>query len=139
MTQRPNPNGPKGGGTYADKAQERWAGAPPDYVQVLAQAADAEVARGGNQATLAKRIGMRSDMISALIGKSYAGNYAAAEQIVRGKLMNAKVDCPALADSIARDECLANQQRKQFTAANPLMVALSRACPTCPHNMGAKS
>ncbi len=130
--------GPKDGGTYMAKARERW-GAVPEWINALAEAADAEVARGGNQGSLGKRIGMRADMISGAIGNKYAGNMTALEQIVRGKLMNATVSCPALVIDLPRDQCIGYQQRKTFSAANPLMVLLSRTCPGCQHNVGGKS
>jgi len=82
---------------------------------------------------------MRADMISGAIGNKYAGNMTALEQIVRGKLMSATVPCPALAIDMPRDECIENQQRKKFSAANPQMVRLSKVCPGCQHNVGGKS
>lgn len=137
MSARTKQNGPKEGGTYRAKMSARWNNAAPDWVVALTKALDAEVAGGGSQASLGKRIGIRADMISGVIGKSYAGNYGAVEQIVRGALMSEKVRCPALSDVIGRDECVAYQSRKLFTAANPQLVKLKAQCPRCPNKVSS--
>lgn len=129
--------GSKDGVTYVAKANARW-GTPPDWVLVLAQHLDGEVAQGGSQATLGKKLGIDASVLSGIIGKKYPGKLDRHELTVRGKLMSATVVCPALGCEIGRDLCSSYQNRKLFSAANPQMVALSRRCPKCPNNVGAK-
>ena len=65
--------GPKEGGTYVDKARQRW-GNVPDWIMQLAIHADLLAVSGSSQADLADRIGCKASAISAAIGKTYAGN-----------------------------------------------------------------
>jgi hypothetical protein len=129
--------GPKDGGTYLERARQRWGSALPDWVAVLARAADAEVAKGGSLTSLGKRVGVLGYRVSAVIGKTYPAGPALLriEETVRGKLMGARVSCPALGMTIGRDQCAAFQSQR-FSAASPASVRLARTCPDCPNAIG---
>ena len=128
--------GPADGGTYAAKIKDRWPPRAPDWIVVLAQAADAEVGKGGNLGSLGSRLSVSGSSLSAVLGNKYPGGLQRIEARVRGKLMSATVTCPVLGE-IGRDACANNQERK-FSAANPRLVRLATACPQCPHNLGGK-
>jgi hypothetical protein len=124
--------GPKSGASYEAIAKARWP-VPPDWVLVLARHAD----KATSQGELAKRLEVNSaSLISAVIGNKYKGRLSGIEAKVRGKLMSATVACPVLG-VIGRDACADFQSRK-FSAANPQLVKLRRACPGCPNALEAK-
>jgi hypothetical protein len=56
----------------------------------------------------------------------------AVEELVRGVLMGATVDCPALGE-LPTSDCLTWRQRsKAFSGHNALRVQMYRACHRCP-------
>lgn len=124
--------GPKTGGTYRARAAERWHGDAPDWVMVLAQAADAYAARGEGHNALGERLGMSGSAVSSIIGHTYPGSLRVVEAKVRGLLMGATLDCP-VQGTIARNVCAENQRMK-FSTAHPERARLHRACKTCPNN-----
>lgn len=129
--------GPANGGTYLDRATAAWGAKKPDWVKTLAQAADAEAAKGGSLRTLGEGLTISGSTLSAALGKTYAGNLDRIEAKVRGKLMSAVVDCPALGMEIGRADCANNQTMKASTAS-PDRFKLARACPKCPNFLGGK-
>lgn len=136
MITRTKPHGPKDGGSYLARAQQRWSPVP-DWVAVLARKLDATVAAGGSQGTVAKALDLKSaSLISAVIGKTYQGRMDRIEAKVRGTYMSATVECPVLG-VIGRDVC-AHHQVQKFSASSPQSAQLHRACPVCPHNLDAK-
>ena len=110
------------------KASAAW-GSPPDWVLALALACDAHGVRG-----TAARLGLSPALVSLCIRHAHHGPYTHAEQRVRAGLMTAVRTCPVLGE-ITADHCL-TEQRKPFTSANPLAVAVYRACRGCQHNQG---
>lgn len=129
--------GPANGGTYLDRATSSWGAKLPDWIKVLALALDAEVAKGGNQRTLGDKITVSASSVSAVIGKTYPGNLNKIEGKVRGKLMSATVECPALGLTMSRADCVNNQALKK-SAASPDRFKLARVCPICPNFLGGK-
>lgn len=107
-------------------AQAAWGEAIPDWIVVLADECD----RGGQGAT-ARRIGIAKSTINEVMRRTYKARLGNIEQKVRGALMGTTVVCPVLGE-IGVDLCLENQ-RRPFSAANPIRVQLHRTCPTCAH------
>nr|WP_284701207.1 transcriptional regulator [Rhodoplanes tepidamans] len=100
----------------------------PAWVEALA-----EEATRTSQSTAASRIGYSAPVVSAVLSRSYKGDYAAVEARVSGALMGATVDCPVLGE-IARDHCL-DQQRLGFAATSSVRARLYRACRAgCRHS-----
>jgi len=132
--------GPANGKSYTENAKRRWEGQPPDWVMSLASALDAEVAGGGNQKTLNRKLRFsNSSVISAVINNTYPGPMAKPEAVVRGALMKANVQCPALGFEISRDACAQNQSAK-FASCNPMRARFKAECPACPNSLkGAKA
>lgn len=125
--------------SYVARATERW-GTLPDWIAAVADAADAEIGKGGTLTSLGKMVGLTGAQISGALGKTYppGAAFKRIEATVRGKLMSAQVQCPALGMTIGRDQC-AGYQRQKFSAASPMSMRLARACPVCPNAIGGKS
>ena len=111
---------------HRDAAHKAWHGAPQDWIVILAEQCDLQ-----GQANVAKRIGMSTSTINEVVRNKYTGRVDNVAAKVRGAFMGATVDCPVLGE-LATDVCLKNQKRP-FSAANPIRVSLHRACPTCPN------
>lgn len=112
---------------FVEKAEVSWAPAP-DWVQVLA----AEVDRRGQPAA-AKKIRYSAATVSQVISNSYRGDLARVEEMVRGALMAATLECPVLGE-IGRDRCAAEQQ-EPFRATSAFRAQLFHACRAgCPHS-----
>ncbi|MEI9885943.1 MAG: hypothetical protein WDN08_05465 [Rhizomicrobium sp.] len=130
MTQH-NASGPKNGGSYLDNARARHPAGLPDWIAVLARAADAGAARGEFLRALGARLGgVPAATISAVLGNTYPGKTGAIEAKVRGTLMSERVECPVLGFTIGRDVCGANQSARP-SAANPTRAKFPRACRGC--------
>lgn len=113
--------------SFALKAGLAW-GETPDWVAELAAVADREGLKGA-----AKRIGYSPSAVSTVINARYPGDLPRVEEKVRGALMGAVVDCPALGE-IGRDSCL-DWQTKPFAATSSIRAAVFRACRAgCPHS-----
>lgn len=112
-----------------ETAREAWAGTPPDWVLRLAQ--ECEVT---SQARVAKRIGRSAAVISQVIRAKYPGDMEGFQELVRGHLMRAVVDCPALGE-LPTHECQGWRRRaREFQGNNALRVTMFRACRRCPRN-----
>jgi hypothetical protein len=128
-------SGPAKGNSFLANAKDRWGAKMPEWIGVLARAADAEAAKGGSLRTLGQRVSASASMLSACINNSYNGSYDRIEAKVRGVLMNEQVDCPALGHAISRAACANNQALKPSTAG-PHRMKLTRMCPRCPNFLG---
>ena len=108
------------------------AAAVPDWVVILAESCDAT-----SRARVAARLGYSAGVVSQVLNKSYKGDLARVEGVVRGALLAETVMCPVV-DEIARDVCLENQKRTPpFTSA--MRARLYRACRGgCPNYRGSK-
>lgn len=95
----------------------------------LAALREACTARG--QADVARQLGYSAGAISAVLAGKYQASTARLQAAVEGALLLATVDCPVLGE-LPRQRCV-EHQRRGFAATNPMRVALSRACPDCPH------
>lgn len=94
-----------------------------------------ECKRTGQRAA-GERIGYSAAVVSQVLKGTYKGDEQRVQQAVEGALMGLTVDCPVIGE-IPRNVCL-EYQRREFAATNPMRVALSRACPTCPHYVGTR-
>ncbi|MHB2265844.1 transcriptional regulator [Aliihoeflea sp. PC F10.4] len=112
---------------FIEKAEAAWSPAP-EWVRLLAGEAD----RIGQPAT-AKLIDYSAATVSQVISNSYGGNLAKVEEMVRGALMGAVVDCPVLGE-IGRNRCLIEQD-EPFRATSAFRAQLYHACRSgCPHS-----
>ncbi len=102
------------------------------WIDVLRAACSAS-----SQTAVASRIGYSVAVVNACLKGSYKGDLKRVQQAVEGALMGNSVDCPVLGE-IPRNRCV-EHQRAPFSATNPTRVQLSRACPTCTHNLSAKA
>lgn len=102
------------------RAKEGW-DTPPDWIVALADACQART-----QAGVARRLGVSGSQISQALANRYPSPLDRLEQMVRGALMGAVVDCPVLGE-IGRDQCLA-EQAKDFTFSSSVRTRLHRAC-----------
>lgn len=72
-------------------------------------------------------------IISQVLGGTYPSDPARLRALVEGLYCGATVDCPVLG-TIGRDQCEYHQGRP-FAAANPMLVAVWRACRDgCDHS-----
>jgi hypothetical protein len=114
--------------SVSDRARAAWGGDIPDWVLALAKACDES-----SQSAVAKRIGKSGALVSTVLNKAYGAGLTAVEQVVRGALMSATVDCPAVGEMPA-DLCITHQ-RETWSPHNPQRIALYRACRAgCPHS-----
>lgn len=127
-------NGPRPGlpskTNFVAKARAAWGEEIPDWILTLAE----EATRTSGKA-VAQRLDYSSSVISTVLGRSYPGDYARIEQVVRGAFMGASVDCPVLG-SIGRDRCL-SEQGQPFRASSAFRAQLFHACNMpgrCPHS-----
>ena len=113
--------------TFVLKATAAWSPAP-DWVICLAGEAD----RIGQPAT-AKRIDYSAATVSQVISNSYRGDLRRVEQMVRGALMGAVVDCPVKGE-MGLNVCL-KWQDKPFAATSADRTRMYHACRSgCPHS-----
>lgn len=113
-------------GSFVDKAEAAW-GNVPDWLYELCRLAD-EVGLTGTE----KRLGSYSrSAISTVISRKYQGDYGRVEEMVRGALMDATVDCPVLGE-IGRDRCL-KEQKEPFRPTSRHRAQLFHACKICPN------
>ncbi len=127
MNRGPARNSKPAGPTFADKAAAAWS-TVPDWVAELATLADREGLGGAE-----KRIGYSRSAISTVINGKYAGDLGRVEEMVRGALMAATVECPVLGE-IGRDRCL-SEQDEPFRATSAFRAQLYHACRSgCPHS-----
>lgn len=127
--------GPRAGGgangddrSFAEKASTAWS-VLPDWVAELASYADAHGAKAAGKA-----IGYSNSAVSVVLnGKGEKLDLVRIEQMVRGALMGALVDCPKRGE-MARDVCL-KWQRKPYTLSSSASVEMYQACRSgCPHS-----
>ncbi len=115
-----------------ERAEAAWGAVMPEWVRVLAEACDA-----GGQRETALAIGYSQAVVSQVLSRSYAGDYAAVEAAVSGALMGETVRCPVFGE-LRRDQCLRNQRLPKGPTGDPARRALRRTCPTCPNALGGK-
>jgi hypothetical protein len=113
--------------SFLEKAAAAWGAPPPDWIAELAGLADREGLAGA-----AGRIRYSRSAVSTIIAGKYAGDMDRVEQMVRGALMAAEVECPVLG-AIGRDRCL-TEQKQPWRATSAIRVRLYHACRSgCPH------
>ncbi|MGZ9811259.1 hypothetical protein ACXN5S_12425 [Pseudoroseicyclus sp. H15] len=109
------------------KAREAWGAELPDWVVSLAEACAAS-----SQNKVAARVGYSGAVISGVLSRRYRGDMSAVEERVRGALMRAVVDCPALGE-LPTNECADwRKKARQFSGHNSQRVRMYRACHGCP-------
>lgn len=112
-------------------AEAHWGADMPDWIRALAEAC-AET----SQNKVATRIGRSAGLVSHVLRKSYPGDMASVEELVRGAFMGGEVSCPGLGQ-IPMDECNVWRRRaKKFSSSNTLRVRMYRACTRCPRFKG---
>lgn len=117
--------------SFAAKAEAAWAPAP-EWVSRLAEEADRS-----SLAAVAKRVNYSAPTVSQVISNSYPGKIAKVEEMVRGALMAAVVNCPVKGE-MGRDVCL-RWQDKPFAATSPDRTRMYQACRSgCPHSKHTK-
>ncbi|WP_372069737.1 transcriptional regulator (plasmid) [Tistrella mobilis] len=107
-------------------AAEAWGEPMPDWVRVLAAAAEATTAR-----EVAARLGYSASVISEVLRRRYAGSPARVEARVRARLMVADVTCPVLG-TITTAEC-GQHAAAPLATTSSARVRLWQACRSCPH------
>lgn len=110
---------------HVAKAHASW-GEAPDWVLALAEACNATSLK-----LAGKRINYSGSSISQVISRTYRGDMARMEAMVRGAFMAATVTCPELGE-MARHICL-DWQRRPYTDASAMHIRMWRACQSCPN------
>ncbi|MER8814363.1 MULTISPECIES: transcriptional regulator [unclassified Mesorhizobium] len=113
------------GQSFVEKAMVAYGSPLPDWLDELARLADAS-----DLGVAGQRIGYSRSAVSTIISGKYLGDVARVEQMVRGALMAATVECPVLGE-IGRDRCL-TEQKEPFRATSRHRAQLFHACKTCP-------
>ena len=114
--------------TNIEKAVAAWGDPLPDYVELLANAADLLGQRGAGD-----KIGRSNAVVSKIINRVYTGgSYEECAVIINAAFGGNKVDCP-LYGEIAQASCVRNRRRKGHPI-NALQRQFAGACPTCPLN-----
>lgn len=115
-------------------ARDAWGPEVPDWIARLAAECEAT-----SQNAVAKRLSRSAALISTVLRAKYKGDMGAVEDIVRGALMSATIQCPVLGD-LPTHVCRNWRDRsKSFSGHNALRVTMFRACTRCPRNNGEQS
>lgn len=113
------------------RAEAAWGTDMPDWVRVLAEAADRT-----SQAKASAAIGYSAATVSYVLKATYAGDLAKVEQAVRASLMEADVVCPELG-TLRLADCLDWQGKAgKYEATSSRRLLLYRACNGCPRFTG---
>lgn len=96
-----------------------------DWLNLLKQA----VTDAGSQAAVGRELGYSPAVINQALQGKYPGDLEKLAEKVVEVYGNERVVCPILG-SITLAAC-ANNQKKPFSTANPLVVDLWATCPDC--------
>lgn len=107
--------------SFAEKVTAAWGAPLPDWVDALAQFADAH----GLNAT-GKAIGYSGSLVSQVLNNKYGGDVGLVEEKVQGALLGRTVECPRLGEMI-RSVCL-QWQKKPLAHTSSLRVEMFHAC-----------
>ncbi len=78
------------------------------------------------------RLDYSPSTLSQVLSATYRGDLSRVEQVVRGALLGAQVECPVLG-AIGRDRCL-QEQDEPFRATSAMRAQLWHACRSgCPN------
>lgn len=110
-----------------DRAESGWGKPLPEWVRLLAAACDQT-----SQREVAGKLSKSSAYVSRLINRSYTGDMAEAESLVRATFGAETVRCPVMGE-IPLAGCRSNRRRKG-PAVNLLHRLWARHCPACPNN-----
>lgn len=119
--------------TPIQTAEAAWGAQMPDWVRALALACEAS-----SQAKVAKVLKRSGAVVSQVLRNCYPADTRTIEELVRGALMGATVDCPAL-QLIERHVCVEWRGRARaaaFSGTSTLNVQMFRACNRCPRFTG---
>ena len=101
-----------------------------DWMTVLAAECDR-----ASQPKVAARLGISAAVVNQVLRNRYKGRLDRVEARVRGEFMREVLSCPVLGE-ISTRQCQ-DEQRRPFSTANALRVAVFRACRDgCPHYRG---
>ncbi|SFQ13804.1 hypothetical protein SAMN05421853_10282 [Roseivivax halotolerans] len=110
-----------------EAARDAWGSALPDWIEALAAECDRT-----SQNQVATRLGKSGALVSQVLRARYPARLDPIEELVRGILMKATVDCPALG-RLPLNECQAwRRKATAFQGSNTLRVQMYRACHRCP-------
>jgi len=112
-----------------DKVRASWNGAPPAWVEALAQACDRD-----GQRRAGARTGYSAAVVNAVLANTYHADTARIEEAVSRAFGISRHDCPVLGP-ITLERC-AEAAEAEYDGSNWLSVALFRACLSCPKNGG---
>lgn len=117
--------------TALSRAEAAWGADLPDWVRVLAAAADRT-----SQTQAARTVGYSAATVSYVLSRRYAGDMDRVERAVRAALMGATVACPALG-ALPLADCLEWQKRAgDFQPTGSRRLLMYRACRACPRLTG---
>lgn len=119
--------------TAVARAEEAWGADLPDWVRVLAEAADRT-----SQAKAAAAVGYSAATVSYVLKGTYTGDLTKVEQAVRASLMEADVECPELG-TLRLADCLDWQTKAAaYEPTSSRRLLMYRACNACPRVMGGE-
>lgn len=113
--------------TNIERAAKAWGPDMPNYVRLLAEAADKLGQRGAGAL-----IDRSSSNVSRILNAKYNAAYDEVEKLVLAAMGADKVHCPVFG-SIPFSSCIRNRRRKAVPV-NFLQRQFAEACPTCLHN-----
>lgn len=115
--------------TPYETAREAWGDDMPDWVEALAL----ECTRS-SQNKVAARLDRSSALVSQVLRNKYKAELSSIEEVVRGVLLNATVECPSLG-RLPSHQCQEWRAKgREFVAGNPLRLRMYRACLNCARN-----
>ena len=97
----------------------------PDWIQALDEACKAS-----SQGAVARRLGVSSSAVCAMLKGTYQADTYRMETRVRGALMAETVECPLLGE-LPTDQCV--EEQGMGFHLNPHRASLYIACKTCPN------
>ncbi len=114
--------------SFVEKATRAWGAPLPEWVEALAQLADAQ-----GLTAAGKAIDYSGSLVSQVLANKYAGDVGLVEEKVRGALLGLTVECPRLGE-MTRSVCL-EWQKKPLAHTSSLRVEMYHACRSgCPHS-----
>lgn len=113
--------------TNLDRAVAAWGDTMPDWIRMLANAADRT-----NQRAVEIKLNRKGGYVSKILNRRYAGSYEEAETLVRVTFGSDQVECPIMG-SIPLGSCVRNRRRRS-PPVNQMHHLWARSCPTCALN-----
>lgn len=117
-----------------DMARAAWGAELPDWVQALARECDAT-----SQAVAGKRLEISGSTVNQVLRNRYPAGLDRVAATVRGRLMQATVECPVLG-ALLTDLCKEWQDKAAapFHDTGGLRRKMRAACRACPRSKFAR-